>query len=84
MEMHSGEREVPEHECHLVAESILQLLHDRIRHAAIRAFVVAELDELNRRIWRTLDVIAIANWQRQTRGFSIAHFLTPENASIVR
>ena len=44
-----AQREVPEDRSELVAEDALDLLHDRVGGAAVRALVVAVLDQRQRR-----------------------------------
>ena len=54
------EREVAEHEAQLGRPAGLHLLDDRVRRAAVRALVVAVLDQRDRRVGRALDVVALA------------------------
>src|SRR3954470_12073332 len=52
-----GEREVAEDEPELAAQALLKLLHDGICLIAVRALIVAVLDERDRGVGRTLHVI---------------------------
>jgi len=51
-----GERKVTEHETQLTSKIFLRFLHYRVRHAAVRALVVAVLDQRDRRIVGTRGV----------------------------
>jgi hypothetical protein len=51
----------------VVSEDSFDLFHDRIRGAAVRAFVVAVLDERQRRRRRTANVVVGADIDPQTR-----------------
>src|SRR3954454_23089369 len=53
-----GDRGGAEHEAQPVAHPRLHFLDDRIRGTAVRALVVAVLDQRDRRVRRSLDVVA--------------------------
>ena len=53
------EGKVAKDEAKLIAQSLLQVLHDGIRHAAVRALVVAILDECDGCLVRTGDVVVL-------------------------
>jgi hypothetical protein len=56
--MHFAQWEIAEHEAQALAERSLHRLDDRIGPAAVRALVVAVLDQRDGRRVRALDVIA--------------------------
>ena len=55
------EREVAEDKAQPVSHFLLDRLHDRMRRAAIGAFVIAVLDQRHRRIGRAVLMIVVAN-----------------------
>ena len=57
--VHVGERQVAEHEAHVLAEVVEQLAHDRLGLPAVRALEVAVLDERDRRVVGAADVVAL-------------------------
>src|SRR5207249_6123790 len=60
-----AQREVPIHEAQAASHLLLDRFDDGVRAAAVRALVVAVLDQRNGRIRRALDVIPCAHRQRQ-------------------
>src|SRR5262249_28658953 len=63
--VHLRQREVPEDEAEADAQRLLHLVDDRIGLPAIRALVVAILDQGDRRVLRTLAVISLGNRRGQ-------------------
>src|SRR5262249_682495 len=63
--VHLRQREVPEDEAEAVAERLLHLVDDRICLPAIRALVVAVLDQGDPRALRPLAVIGLGNRRAQ-------------------
>src|SRR5438128_133714 len=57
--MRGRDREVAKHEPEPLAHPGLHLFDDRIRGTAVRALVVAVLDERHGRLHRTLDVVPL-------------------------
>src|SRR5439155_9834188 len=60
-----AQREVAVHESQSATHPLLDRFDDGVRAPAVRALVVAVLDQRNRRICRTLDVVALPHGQRQ-------------------
>src|SRR5947207_10369426 len=65
MGMALAQREVAEHEAQLVPHAPLNGFHDRVGAPAMRTFVVTVLDERDRRVAPTPDVVPFADWERQ-------------------
>src|ERR1043166_2624538 len=59
--MQVREREVPESHPHQVARQLLELLEDRVGHAAVGALEVPVLDQGHRRSGRTPDVVVLVH-----------------------
>ena len=55
----SRDRKVAKHKAQFLSHPSLHLFDDRVGGAAVRALVVAVLDERHRCICRTLDVVAL-------------------------
>src|SRR5208282_651741 len=60
MRMHLGQRKIAEDEPKSVAERLLDLLNNRVRHAAIRTLIVGVFHQGHGRMRGTADVIALA------------------------
>src|SRR5256885_189208 len=67
------ERKVSEGEAQAVPQPLLNGLHYWICLSAIRALVIAILEQHDRGIRRTLDVVPVRHWQRRF-GNSAGHF----------
>src|SRR2546426_4793502 len=63
-----AQREVPEHEAQAATQPFLNLLHDRVGTAAVRALVVAVLDEGDGGAGRAAGVIPPADRERELGG----------------
>ncbi len=63
--MRIGKREITERKTQPVAQAFLNRLHDGMRLATIRTFIVAVFNECNGRINRPLNVITSGDWQRE-------------------
>src|SRR6185436_9790596 len=75
--MNLAQREVAEDEPQARSEMVLDRLDDRVRLPAIRALVVAVLDECDRRIGTALSVIAVPHRQREVPHFRPVHVTAP-------
>src|SRR5947208_3489643 len=82
MRVDLAQREVSVGEAKVVAERLLQRLHDGMRRAAERALVVAVLDEGDGRGLRADDMISVADWHCEPRRrHQHAHNDTPTGCS---
>src|SRR5439155_5783374 len=74
-----ADREVAEDEPQLLLHPFLDLLDDRVGLPAVRALVVAVLDERHRRVARSLDVIPFLRHGQDQAGFPSrgSHRATP-------
>ena len=70
-------REMPEHEPHVIGREPLQLLDDRMRLTAVRAFEIAILEHRDRRIGWSPDMVALVNWKRQQRRVGLSFHWSP-------
>src|SRR6267142_1769030 len=59
------QREIPEHEAHAPAQDLLHFLHNRIGTPAVRALVVAILDERHGRLVGSLTMVGLRDGGRQ-------------------
>src|SRR6266581_105039 len=68
------QRKIPENEPQAAAHFLLNLLHDRVGTAAVRALVIAILHERDGGVRRPLRVVALAHRQRECRrGVALTH-----------
>jgi hypothetical protein len=79
--VHCRQREVAEDVTELVAEHILQLLHDRHRCPAVRTLVIAVLNQRHQCRRRSLHAVALAHRQSESRDAAFMHGLPPDRAS---
>src|SRR5262249_28735010 len=81
MRMRRRDREVPKDELQPIAHRLLYVLDDRIRSSAVGAFVVAVLEQCDRRVRRPLNVIAaFGDGHREARLPDRSHFGSSSSA----
>src|SRR5207248_1948727 len=76
--MRFAQRKIAECKSELAHEALLQFLHDRIGHSAVRAFVIPEFDQRRMSIARAVDMIALAHVGCQP---GVAHRPFPSDAA---
>src|SRR5712671_7521349 len=80
MRMRLAQRKIPKDEPELRSEPTLHVFDNRIGASAVRAFVVAVLDQRHSRAARTLRMVARPNGQGQARALFVSHGRSPSSA----